>query len=212
MQMLRPGLCWLHVLDVARPLRWCVFRVHTLGVRKRKRTVACTMVSAYLWVCTVKYKFVYAYTSVVGPGLYGRDRPVFVNITLPKNIPLLIPGRRSLVHHAKGIFSLDIPASICSPCTVHILGRFCATSENLSFFFLFSSFAKRPFFYCIVLSRWELIVGEKFASFFFFFFLPSFSLDLRAKLSPVIGEQEGWLYFRIVQKYFVSIVGLDISK
>lgn len=174
MQMLRPGLCWLHVLDVARPLRWCVFRVHTLGVRKRKRTVACTMVSAYLWVCTVKYKFVYAYTSVVGPGLYGRDRPVFVNITLPKNIPLLIPGRRSLVHHAKGIFSLDIPASICSPCTVHILGRFCATSENLSFFFLFSSFAKRPFFYCIVLSRWELIVREKFASFFFFFSFPLF--------------------------------------
>lgn len=173
--------------------RWCVFRVHTLGVCKRKRMVACTMVSAYLWVCTVKYKSVYAYI-VVQPGLCGRALPVFVNITLPKNILLLIPGRRSLVRHAEGIFSLDIPASICS-CTVHILGRFCATSESFFFF----SFVKRSFFYCIVLSRWELIVGEKFALFFVFSFL--FPLRFCAKLSPVIGDEEGWLHFRIVQKY-----------
>lgn len=172
MQMLRPGLCWLHVLDVARPLRWCVFRVHTLGVRKRKRTVACTMVSAYLWVCTVKYKFVYAYTSVVGPGLYGRDRPVFVNITLPKNIPLLIPGRRSLVHHAKGIFSLDIPASICSPCTVHILGAgFAQRVRTFLFFFFFLLLPNDRFFIALscLVESWLLEKNSLLFSFFFSF-------------------------------------------
>ena len=76
MQMLRSGLCWLHVLDVAGPLLADAYFVyiHTLGVRKRKRTVACTMVSAYLWVCTVKYKSVY--TRIHGcPTRFVRKKP-----------------------------------------------------------------------------------------------------------------------------------------
>ena len=82
--------------------------------------------------------------TVVQPGLYGRDLPVFVNITLPKNILLLIPGRRSSVQPRGRYFLIGHSRFYLF---VHILGRFCATS----FFFFLSFFLS--FFLFFLLSN-----------------------------------------------------------
>ena len=204
--MLRPGLCWLHVLDVAGPLLADAYFVyiHTLGVRKRKRTVACTMVSAYLWVCTVKYKSVY--TRIHGcPTRFVRKRPPCLRKYHLAEKYSPVNTRSTFIRTTTWkVFShWTFPLLFVRAHSGSVLrNEFLFFSFFLSFFLSFFSFVKRPFFYCIVLSRWELIVEEKFA-FFSFFFVFFFSCPPRfcAKLSPVIGDEEGWLHLRIVEKY-----------